>query len=77
MNVKTDLQTLHDLMGKVEKAERQNSELKAENLSLKRVSNVQGKALNKMVNENDYPSKFKNLMDELRFYKDKVRQLEE
>ena len=39
--------------------------------------NGQGKALHKMVNENDYPSKIKELMDELRHQKAKVKELEQ
>lgn len=30
-----------------------------------------------MVNENDYPNKFKALMDELKFTRDKMKQIEE
>ena len=39
--------------------------------------NGQGKALHKMVNENDYPMKIKNIMDELRHQKEKCKELEQ
>ena len=64
-------------MLKLEASEKLNQERQIEILTLKRVQNEQGRALEKMVNENDYPRQFKNLMDDLRFKKDKIREHEE
>lgn len=37
----------------------------------------QGKALEKLANEEEYQAKMKSLVDELRVWKEKVRKLEE
>lgn len=37
----------------------------------------QGKALERMTNEFDYPNKIKNLVEEVRCAKDKIKDLEE
>lgn len=44
---------------------------------MKKIQNEQGKALTYMVNENDYPSKVKQLMDEARYKREKIKQLED
>ena len=51
-------------------------ELKQEIMTQKRLLNHQGKSLNKIVNENDYPLKIKQLLDEIRGHKEKMRQME-
>jgi hypothetical protein len=37
----------------------------------------QGKALERITNENDYPNRIKTLVEELRVSRDKIRDLEE
>ena len=64
-------------MARLEVSEKISHDRYMEIVKLKRVQNDQGKALEKMVNENDYPAKFKTLMEELRAKKDKIRELEE
>ena len=64
-------------MIKLDESERQNLSLKQEITAQKRILNGQGKALNKMVNENDYPMKIKQILDELRHQKDKCKELEQ
>ena len=44
---------------------------------MKKIQNEQGKALSYMVNENDYPNKVKLLMDEARYKRERVKQLED
>ena len=57
--------------------QKQNDELKIEIVSLKRIQSQQGNALNKMVNENNYPQKIKGLIDELKYAKEKVKKLDD
>lgn len=45
-------------------------------MNFKKIQNEQGKALKFMVEQNDYPSKIRNLMDEIRFKKEKIMALE-
>ena len=45
-------------------------------MNFKKIQNEQGKALKLMVEQNDYPSKIRNLMDEIRFKKEKIMALE-
>ena len=45
-------------------------------MTLKRIKNVQGKSLEKMTFENNYPQKIKNLLDELKWSKDRIRELD-
>lgn len=58
-------------------AEKEIFDLKQEIIDSKRIMNMQGKSLEKITNHNDYPQKIKTLMDDLKYYKDKVRDLEE
>ena len=60
----------------MKEAEKRNQELIREIKALQRIQNEQGKALEKMTTENDYVSKIKNLMDELRLAREKVKDLE-
>ena len=76
MNVKTNMDTINDLIVKLDASEKQVIELKQEIMTQKRLLNLQGKSLNKIVNENDYPTKIKQLLDEIRYQKEKLRQLE-
>ena len=45
--------------------------------TMKKIQNEQGKALNYMVNENDYPNKVKLLMDDQRYKREQILQLEQ
>ena len=76
ISVKTNMQTINDLITKLDDSEKQVIELKQEIMTQKRLLNVQGKSLNKMVNENDYPMKIKLLLDEIKANKEKMRQME-
>ena len=73
MNVKTNMDTINDLIVKLDASEKQVIELKQEIMTQKRLLNLQGKSLNKIVNENDYPTKIKQLLDEIRYQKEKLR----
>ena len=64
-------------MLQVETAENEKKELQMELVTMKRIQNEQGKALSKMVNENNYPQKFKLLVDDIKCKKDKIRLHEE
>lgn len=66
-----------ELEDKLREAEKRNSELIKEVKSLQRIQSDQGKALEKIVNEGDYPNKIKHLMDEIRQLKDKIKGLED
>jgi non-homologous end joining protein Ku len=82
----TDLNSKRDQMGaeqiermmaKNYELDRQNEELKVEIMTLKRIKNGQGKALQKMTFENNYPQKIKNLVDELKWSKERIKELDE
>jgi len=60
-------------MLQLETSENEKKELQMELVTMKRIQNEQGKALNKMVNENNYPQKFKLLVDDVKCKKDKIR----
>jgi len=59
VSVKTNMETINDLITKLDHSEKQVIELKQEIMTQKRLLNHQGKSLNKIVNENDYPLKIK------------------
>lgn len=65
------------MMAKNYELDRQNEELKVEIMTLKRIKNGQGKALQKMTFENNYPQKIKNLVDELKWSKERIKELDE
>jgi hypothetical protein len=67
---------MDDLYLKLDRAEKLNSELRLEVEGLKRLNNEQGRALSKMVNENDYPKKIRGLIDELKYSKTKIKDLD-
>lgn len=67
VSVKTNMDTINDLIVKLDASEKQVIELKQEIMTQKRLLNLQGKSLNKIVNENDYPTKIKQLLDEIRY----------
>lgn len=58
-------------------AEKKNEELKKEITALKQIQNNQSKALQKMVFQNDYPQKIKALVDELKYQKDRFKDLDD
>ena len=64
-------------MTSVEEKDRTIISQRDEITTMKKIQNEQGKALNYMVNENDYPNKVKLLMDEARYKRDQVMQLEQ
>ena len=64
-------------MLQLETAENEKKEEMMEVVTLKRIQNEQGKALSKMVNENNYPQKFKLLVDDVKCKKDRIRLHEE
>ena len=73
----TGIATLDNMTTKLNESYRQNDELKSEILGLKRIQNEQGRALTKMVHENNYPLKIKGLIDELKYSKDKISEQKE
>ncbi|CDW89959.1 UNKNOWN [Stylonychia lemnae] len=66
-----------DLEDKLKESERQRAELQKEVKSMQRIQQDQGKALDKLVNEGDYPNKIKSLMEQLKLAKEKIRELED
>ena len=58
-------------------SEKQNDDLKQEVASLKRIQSEQSRALTKMMYENNYPQKIKGLIDELKYSKDKIKDLDD
>ena len=73
VSVKTNMDTINDLIVKLDASEKQVIELKQEIMTQKRQLNQQAKSLNKIVNENDYPMKIKQLLDEIKYQKEKTR----
>lgn len=67
VSVKTNMDTINDLIVKLDQSEKQVIELKQEVMTQKRLLNLQGKSLNKIVNENDYPLKIKQLLDQIKY----------
>ena len=70
------MQTINDLLFKLDNSEKMVIELKQEVMTQKRMLNMQGRSLNKMVNENDYPQKIKQLLEEIKTCKSKMRTME-
>ena len=62
---------------KLKEAERKNQELVRELKVLQKISSDQGKALEKLTNETENPLKVKQLSDEVRVGKERIRDLEE
>ncbi len=65
------------LEANLREAEKRNNELMREIKALQKIQNDQSKALEKITNTNDYVQKVKNLMDELRWAKERIREVEE
>eukprot|EP00347_Sterkiella_histriomuscorum_P007381 403349157 len=61
----------------LKEAEKRNQELVREIKALQKIQNEQGKALDKITNQNDYNMKIKNLMDELKVTKEKYKEVDE
>jgi hypothetical protein len=55
----------------------QNQHLKKDLISSQRIQIEQSKALEKITNENEFPTRMKALIDELRVEKDKNQKLKE
>ena len=55
----------------------QNQHLKKDLISSQRIQIEQSKALEKITNENEFPTRMKSLIDELRVEKDKNLKLKE
>jgi hypothetical protein len=71
------MKVLRDLMTSVEEKDRTIVGQRDEITTMKKIQNEQGKALNYMVNENDYPNKVKLLMDDQRYKREQILQLEQ
>ena len=56
--------------------EAQNQELTRELRSMNKIQKEQGRALERITDENDYPSKIKQLVEELRYFKERNRVLD-
>ena len=57
--------------------EKENEKLKLDIMGYKKIQSFQGRALDKMVNHNNYPDKIKGLVDELKYSKDRIKDLDE
>jgi len=62
-------------MIKLNDSERENTKLKNEIMSLKRVQTHQGKALRKITDETDFADKIASLIDDVRCKKEKMREM--
>lgn len=71
------MDSLFSLKAKYQALQKSHDELKSENKSMKVISNNQSRALKKIENENDYPARVKGLMEELRYYKEKLKEQQE
>jgi len=76
MDTEVGLDKLMKYENALKEAEKRNNELIREIKALQRIQNEQGKQLEKMTTENDYVTKIKTLMDELRIAREKVKELE-
>lgn len=72
MEYKEGYGRLTELEDKLKETEKRNKELQREINSMTRIQMDQGKALEKITNENDYPMKIKNLVEELRYTREKL-----
>ena len=72
---KHGLRTVDELLARANETEKENTELRQEIITLKRIQAKQARALCDMTNTNDYPTKLRFLTDELRHYKNKVEDL--
>jgi hypothetical protein len=66
-----------EMVNRVKEAESRASELQRELKHMERLTLEQGKALEKITNENDMPAQLRNLREKLRLQRDKNRELEE
>lgn len=73
---KQGIRTLDQLLVQAKETEKENLQLRQEIGTLKRIQNQQTKALHDLTNVNDYPTKLRFLTDELRHFKDRVREKE-
>lgn len=76
MDTEVGLEKLMKYENALKEAEKRNTELIREIKALQRIQNEQGKALEKMTTENDYVTKIKILMDELRIAREKIKDIE-
>jgi hypothetical protein len=76
MDTEVGLEKLMKYENALKEAQQRNQELIREIKALQRIQNEQGKALEKITTENDYVTKIKNLMDELRIAREKIKDLE-
>jgi uncharacterized coiled-coil DUF342 family protein len=72
---KHGLRTVDELLARANETEKENTDLRQEIITLKRIQAKQARALCDMTNTNDYPTKLRFLTDELRHYKNKVEDL--
>jgi predicted RNase H-like nuclease (RuvC/YqgF family) len=77
IDTEVGLEKLMKYENSLKEAEKRNQELIREIKALQRIQSEQGKALEKMTTENDYVSKIKGLMDELRMAKEKIKEMDE
>lgn len=77
IDTEVGLEKLMKYENSLKEAEKRNQELIREIKALQRIQSEQGKALEKMTTENDYVSKIKALMDELRMAKETIKTMEE
>lgn len=61
---------------KLKNAKVEKSDLEKQVKQMEKQNNDQGKALDKLTNDVEYHNKIKNLVEELRVWKDKVKKIE-
>jgi len=68
---------INDLHAKLKETELRNQQLVTELKHMHKIQHEQGKALEKITDENDYPSRIKTMVEELRCSKERNRALEQ
>ena len=66
-----------ELQAQLKDAEQRNSELTKELKSMHKIQVEQGRALEKITDENDYPVRIKAMVEELRYTKERNKTLEQ
>lgn len=74
---KDGIERIDDLVKKLAEAEVENEHMRQQIMGMKRVTNEQSKALHKLENYNEFPTRIKILVDELKYIKDRLKETQE